>query len=83
MKLGLRLKITMMAVVLLVLVAAATGIFSYLQASKIILDNAGHSMEASAHAYAEKIDYLVNERISEVTLLSNNPVLRDPTASAE
>lgn len=82
MKLGLRLKITMMAVVLLVLVAAATGIFSYLQASKIILANGGASMQASAQAYAEKIEYLVNERISEVMLLSNNPVLRDPAASA-
>lgn len=78
--LGLRAKLTLVMVALLILAVSAAGALSYRQAADGLREAAAAELLQSAQVYGEMVDRFLDQRRLDVELMARHPVLRDPEA---
>lgn len=79
--LGLRSKLTLVMVALLVLAVAATGIFAYRQAATGITELVEQDLQQTAKVYGDKIERTMDKYFRNVVLIAGHPVIQDPEAA--
>lgn len=86
MKLGLnsmKIKITIMVGVIIFILVAALAVISYYSSSNAIMGQTKQFILSTADAHGEMIDRFFDERVGDITLLSNDRNLTDPQSAVE
>ncbi|MBO8129645.1 MAG: methyl-accepting chemotaxis protein [Peptococcaceae bacterium] len=83
MNLGLKAKLSIMTVALLVLAVAAVGYFSYTQGARALLDDVVKNMEQEAILYGDSVDRFLASRQGDCRIISRHPVIASAATSSE
>ncbi|MFH1149813.1 MAG: methyl-accepting chemotaxis protein [Actinomycetota bacterium] len=79
----LRIKITAILLVFVFVSAAGTAAISYIFMYRIVRSDVEQSLEDSAGLTSDVVEVLLGRRDSRVTLLANQPTMRDPASSPQ
>jgi methyl-accepting chemotaxis protein len=79
--LGLRGKLTLMMVALLVPAVAATGFFAYRQAAVGINELVEQDLQQAAEVYSDKVERTMDKYFLNVILIAKHPIIQDPEAT--